>query len=41
MRNIIYDWTTHAGLRRAVSIILVLVGLGFTIYGGLILWLVA
>ena len=41
VRNIIYDWTTHAGLRRAVSIILVLVGLGFTIYGGLILWLVA
>jgi len=41
LRNIIYDWTTNAGLRRAVSVILVLVGLGFAIYGGMILWLVA
>ena len=41
VRNIIYDWTTHAGLRRTVSIILVLLGLGFTILGGMILWQVA
>ena len=41
VRNIIYDWTTHAGLRRTVSIVLVLLGLGFTILGGMILWQVA
>ena len=41
VRNIIYDWTTHPGLRRAVSIILVLLGLGFTVLGGIILWHIA
>jgi succinate dehydrogenase hydrophobic anchor subunit len=38
LRNIIYDWTTNVGLRRAINVILTLVGLGFTAYGGWILW---
>lgn len=33
LRNIIYDWTTNAGLRRVLSIVLLLAGLGFTAYG--------
>jgi succinate dehydrogenase hydrophobic anchor subunit len=41
VRNIIYDWTIYVGICRAVSIILVLVGLGFMVLGGMILWQVA
>jgi succinate dehydrogenase/fumarate reductase cytochrome b subunit len=37
VRNIIYDWTTHAGLRRGVSYGLLLLGLGFAAYGFYIL----
>ncbi len=41
LRNIIFDWTTHQGLRRAMTVLLLLVGLGFAVYGGWVLWTLA
>lgn len=37
LRNIIFDWTINPNVRRVISIILLVVGIGFTVYGGIIL----
>ena len=37
VRNIVYDWTANAGVRRGTSIVLLLLGLGFAAYGFYIL----
>lgn len=41
LRTIIYDWTTHQGLRRTSNILLLVTGVGFAIYGIWTLWALA
>ena len=38
LRNIIYDWTTHTGLRTFFSGLLLVVGIVFAVLGVAILW---
>lgn len=41
LRNMLFDWLTHTALRRVLTVLLLLLGIGFAVYGTFILWSLA